>query len=238
MARLVNTINAQLRRALPGYCAFCLGPVRGDHPWCEGCLVEMPWNTSACWRCAEPLPSVAGGDRTLCGRCLKRPPAQVRSLAPWRYEGRMVRLVQRYKFGAEAWAGEVMIQLMVVALANAALRVDAVIGVPGHRERTRQQGFDHVAWLTRRLAGRLELPLIEARRRRETPSQRGLDRQHRRRNLRGAFALSQALPKRVMIIDDVMTTGATLDALARACLDAGAEEVVALAFARTPPGGI
>ncbi|MCA1768746.1 MAG: ComF family protein, partial [Halomonas sp.] len=80
----------------------------------------------------------------------------------------------------------------------------------------------------------LEVPLVRARRRRNTPTQRGLGREERRRNLSGAFVIDAALPPRVVLVDDVMTTGATLDALAVACRAAGAEQVEAWAIARTP----
>ena len=115
---------------------------------------------------------------------------------------------------------------------------EAVIGVPGQHERTRERGFDHTAWLTKRLAARLKMPVIEAERRRETPSQRGLDRLSRRRNVKRAFTVAQPLPPAVMIVDDVMTTGATLESLAIACREAGAQRVTAVAFARTPSARI
>jgi ComF family protein len=146
----------------------------------------------------------------------------------------MIRLIQRYKFSADARAGEVLIQLMLSSLNASTGQGGALIGVPGQRERTREQGFDHTAWLTQRLAAHLELPVIEAERARETPSQRGLDRISRRRNVRRAFLVAERLPATVTIVDDVMTTGATLESLASACHEAGAEHVTAMAFARTP----
>ncbi|QTF91487.1 phosphoribosyltransferase family protein, partial [Halomonas sp. BM-2019] len=110
----------------------------------------------------------------------------------------------------------------------------AVVPVPLHPRRARERGFDQAEWLARRLARRLEVPLRRARRVRHTPSQRGLDRAERRANLRDAFRVEAALPPRVVLLDDVMTTGATLDALAAACRRAGAAEVEAWAVARTP----
>lgn len=146
----------------------------------------------------------------------------------------MIRLIQRYKFSADARAGEVLIRLMLSSFGSSIEPAGALIGVPGQRERTRQQGFDHTAWLTQRLAAHLELPVIEAERSRETPSQRGLDRISRRRNVKRAFRVAGRLPASVTIVDDVMTTGATLESLAIACREAGAENVTAMAFARTP----
>lgn len=238
--RLVNGFNTQLKSALPGYCAFCSVAAEGGLPWCHDCFSDMPWNHGACELCAEPLPSAHAGTRRprQCGRCLKRRPAQTSSWVPLRYESRVTRLVQRYKFAADPRAGEVLVQLMLASLDRAPELGAAMIGVPGQHERTRERGFDHTAWLTRRLAARLALPVIVAERVREAPSQRGLDRRSRRRNVNRAFVVNRALPVAVTIVDDVMTTGATLDSLARACRDAGAERVTAVAFARTPSARI
>ncbi|WP_240613715.1 double zinc ribbon domain-containing protein [Salinicola acroporae] len=233
-------IGAQLKRALPGYCAFCSAAAEEGLPWCSDCFSDMPWNQGACELCAEPLPTTRAG--TLrprqCGRCLKRRPQQTSSWVPLRYESRVTRLVRRYKFAADPRAGEVLVQLMLASLDRAPELGSAMIGVPGQHERTRERGFDHTAWLTGRLAARLALPVIAAERVREAPSQRGLDRRSRRRNVMRAFVVNRPLPAAVTIVDDVMTTGATLDSLASACRDAGAERVTALAFARTPSSRI
>lgn len=237
--RCLVWIDGQLASALPGYCAFCHARVAEGVPWCPDCHADMPWNDCACQRCAEPLPlSVMTQVSPLCGRCLKRSPVQAAAYVPLRYEARMVRLIQRFKFSADARAGEVLIRLLESSLdRNPGLdstSFDAIVGVPGQRERTRERGFDHTAWLTGRLAERLDLPVIEATRVRETPTQRGLDRLARRRNVKGAFALTRQLPPAVLVVDDVMTTGATLVSLALACRHAGAARVTVLAFARTP----
>lgn len=145
--------------------------------------------------------------------------------------------MQRFKFQACPRAGTVLLALLTAAmLAEASTRPQALLAVPLHPGRARQRGFDQAGWLTRRLARRLAVPVIRARRRRDTPSQRGLGRRERRANLRAAFEVPARLPPRVALMDDVMTTGATLDALAGACRRAGAEQIEAWAIARTPFG--
>jgi len=231
--------NDRLKRALPGYCAFCHAAVRGGVPWCPDCHADMPWNRHACMRCAEPLPRLDVGDTpNLCGRCLRRESVLSETWAPLRYEERLVRLIQRFKFSADPRAGEILLQLMTASLSEAPTLGEAIVGVPGQRERTRERGFDHTAWLATRLADRLRLSLVPAVRLRETPSQRGLDRLGRRRNVKHAFAVTRPLPAAVVVVDDVMTTGATLESLATACRAVGAERVTALAFARTPSNRI
>lgn len=229
-------VDGSLRRALPGRCAFCLSPRGGELPWCDACFATLPWNLSACPRCAEPQ---AGWlEARPCGRCLRHPPGFDRARAPLRYEGELAGLVQRFKFHASPRAGAVLLELFEAALPQAARRwPEALMAVPLHARRARQRGFDQGEWLARRLARRLEIPLLRAERLRDTSTQRGLDRRERRTNLRGALRVSGELPRRVALVDDVMTTGATLDALATACRRAGAGEIEAWAMARTPLEG-
>jgi ComF family protein len=236
--RLLSTrvgaeVDRRLRRHLPGRCAFCLGEAEREHPWCAACFVELPWNLPACPCCAEPLPGRP--EERPCGRCLRSPPAFVRSRVPLRYEQEVAGLVRRFKFEASPRAGAVLLALFEAGLPETVLAwPQALVPVPLHPRRARARGFDQGEWLARRLARRLERPLVRARRCRDTPSQRGLDRMERRRNLNRAFVIEAALPPRVALLDDVMTTGATLEALASACRAAGAREVEAWAVARTP----
>ncbi len=234
---LWHGLDATLRQALPGRCSFCLAPGERDRPWCEACFESLPWNLPACPNCAEPQPpgSLAG---KRCGHCLTRPPLFIRSRVPLRYEDEVARLMQRFKFHASPRAGNVLLELFELGLSPEALAwPEALIPVPLHPRRARERGFDQADWLARRLALRHGLALTRAQRRQHTRSQRGLDRAERYRNLRGGFVVKGTLPSRVALLDDVMTTGATLDALAQACLAAGAREVEAWAVARTPLAG-
>ncbi len=231
---LWHGLDLGLRRALPGRCGFCLAPAERDRPWCAACFEALPWNLPACPSCAEPQPSGSLAAKR-CGHCLSRPPAFVRSRVPLRYQDEVAQLMQRFKFHASPRAGTVLLELFELGLEQRMLTwPEALIPVPLHPKRARERGFDQADWLARRLAARHGLRLYRAQRRHHTPSQRGLDRTERFGNLRGAFVIPAALPERVALLDDVMTTGATLDALAQACLAAGAREVEAWALARTP----
>lgn len=228
-----SKVDYALRRALPGSCTFCLASTAVGSAWCTACFEALPWNRHACERCAQPLPDAVPGT---CGRCLKQPPAFMRSRVGLRYEGEVAALMQRFKFSAAPRAGTVLVTLMQKTLTG--LERDrlpqALLALPRHASRARERGFDQAEWLTTRLARQLDLPCLAARRRRRTPTQRGLDRRARQRNLRDAFIVDMTLPPHVAVVDDIMTTGASLDALAQACLAAGAERVEAWAVARTP----
>ncbi|WP_235588947.1 ComF family protein [Halomonas chromatireducens] len=228
----LSGLDVGLRRVLPGRCAFCLAPGKAGQPWCQPCFEALPWNLPACPRCAEPQPSGSPAG-CLCGHCLAQPPKFDRAWVPLRYQDEVASLMQRFKFQASPRAGSVLVAMLETRLTDIP-RPDALLAVPLHPNRARQRGFNQAEWLARRLAPRLGVPLRLARRLEDTPSQRGLDRSERRRNLKGGFEVAGPLPDRVALLDDVMTTGATLDALAQACRRAGAEEVEAWAVARTP----
>ncbi|RTR05419.1 ComF family protein [Halomonas nitroreducens] len=218
---------------MPGRCLFCLGVSQDSRPWCEACLAALPWNRTACPRCGEPQPGQAVG--RVCGHCLRHPPAFDRTRVALRYEDEVAILLQRFKFHASPRAGAVLLALLEVGCRPMSGQApQALLAVPLHPHRAHQRGFDQGRWLAERLAARQAIPLLRAQRHRDTPSQRGLDRRRRRGNLRGAFSVTGPLPARVALLDDVMTTGATLDALARACRRAGAEQIEAWAVARTP----
>ncbi|GHC18746.1 hypothetical protein GCM10010082_07720 [Kushneria pakistanensis] len=155
---------------------------------------------------------------------------------PFLYEGEIAQLIQRFKFRAERRAGQVLLQLMLQALElrHGPLPVQAIVTADLHVRRARERGFDQTLWLGRRMARALDLPLYRATRLRLTPTQRGLSRAARQRNVRRIYHVRSPLPDAVLLLDDVMTTGATLEALSRACREQGARHVTVCALARTP----
>ncbi|MBD3896132.1 ComF family protein [Halomonas sp. ML-15] len=231
--RCFGKVDEVLREALPGRCHFCLAPVASDAPWCEACLVALPWNLPACPRCAEPLPPLTPAGMP-CGACLTQPPRYARARVALRYADEVALLIQGFKFSASPRAGAVLLALLEYQLRGVERLPEVLVAVPLHPRRARQRGFDQVAWLAERLARRLALPLVKARRLRHTPTQVGLSRRARQANLKGAFAVDQPLPGHIAILDDIITTGATCEALAQACVAQGASLIEVWAVARTP----
>ncbi|ARS53771.1 hypothetical protein B9G99_13615 [Kushneria konosiri] len=231
-------LDRALVRTMPGYCSFCLAGA-GDRPWCEKCLAGLPWHVSGCPVCSEPRPASVPS-HMVCGHCLKRRPNFDQSWVPFLYEDEIAQLIQRFKFHADRRAGQILLQLMVHAfeMHNGPGEVQAIVTADLHSKRARERGFDQTRWLGQQLARTLDIPLHRAFRRRQTPTQRGLSRSARQRNVRHVYHVTSSLPARVWLLDDVMTTGATLDALSRACREQGAEHVVAGAIARTSAGRV
>lgn len=237
------------RRAWAPWRARCLGcgePGAGGRDLCRACDVALPRIRAACASCGLPLrarargvaaPGTKPGDLR-CGACLRAPPPLARVVAPFLYAAPLDRWLPRFKFHHDLAAGRLLSQLMIDACA-AAPRPDAVVPVPLHRARIRERGYDQALELAKPLSRALGLPLqcdLLARRR-ATSAQSSLHAAERLRNMRHAFAIApsgRALPRHVALVDDVMTTGATLHSAARALLEAGIVRVDAWVAARTP----
>jgi len=187
------------------------------------------------------MPLQTGNAETgdICGECLQHPPPFALAAAPWIYSGAIVSLLTRFKFHSELACGRLLAALADEALAqwHGWHDVDLVAPVPLHEKRLAQRGYNQALELARALARSHGLKLAPEllRRIRDTPPQTDLSAEQRRKNLRGAFE-AHMLPEnaRVLLIDDVFTTGATLREAARTLRKAGASSVHVLAMARVP----
>lgn len=222
-------IGSFFRQLAPHTCVLC--GADAPHPVCAGCWVDLPWHTApACPVCAMPTPS---GE--VCGACLRHPPAFDRTTAAFDYRYPLDRLIPAYKYRGRLALSAAFVALLTEHLTHAP-RPDALIAMPLHPRRLGERSFDPVGEIARPLARALALPLLSSGciRTRDTPPQQGLPVSARRGNVRGAFACTaQVAGRHVAVLDDVMTSGATLDALARALKAAGAREVSAWVLART-----
>lgn len=174
----------------------------------------------------------------MCGACLHRPPPLDGVRAAFVYAEPLDRLLPRFKFHHDLAAGALLSALMVQALRRdpPADWPDALVPVPLHRARLRQRGYDQALELARPLARSCGLPLRAdlLQRVHATRAQSELDAAARRRNLRRVFEVRGGVPAHVVLVDDVMTTGATLEAAARALRRAGVARVDAWVCARVP----
>jgi ComF family protein len=209
-----------------GSCFLCRG--RSRELLCRACTVELPrLGTDACPRCALPTPGAA-----LCGRCLSESPRYDATVAALAYEFAADVLIHALKFRGELALGRFLAQLLSAKIRD---RVDYVVPVPLSNRRLRRRGYNQAAEIARHLGrGRLELGLCV--RSRDGTPQMELPWAQRQRNVRGAFACRRAIAgATVAVVDDVMTTGATLDEIARTLKAAGASRVINWVVARTLP---
>lgn len=237
------------RALLPPTCLVCREAGSAGHDLCADCLRALPWNRCACARCGLPMPLTSNVDAPepipACGRCLKKPPPLDHVHATFRYGFPVDRLIPRLKFRRDLAAGRELAEAMHAALSTAmAMAIDparpkALIPVPLHPLRLRQRGFNQALELARPLAEAFAIPLLPdaLHRIRDIAPQSGLGALARRRNPRGAFAIGEtSLPDHVALVDDVMTTGATLFECARVLKRAGVKRVDAWVAARVPRG--
>lgn len=218
----------QFRLSYP--CLVCGASVRGD-PVCPGCRNDLPRLPSdRCPQCALPT---HGG--TLCGNCLRRPPAFDHAEAVFAYAFPLDALVRRCKYRGALEISAFFAQALAERIRGRD-GADVIIPMPLHPDRLGERGFNQAAEIARRLAKQIRTPWLpdDCHRLRNTPPQAGLDLKARRRNLRGAFRCELDLSgRRVALVDDVMTSGSSLDELAKVVKKAGAESVTAWVVART-----
>jgi ComF family protein len=226
---ILNKCKYFAQSRLPQACFLCGSRVTGNL-LCVGCKADLPTLQKACPQCA--LPTTAG---EICGACLKHPPAFDLTLAAFTYAFPLDSLIQQCKY-AGATSLTAFFAEEMAHRAGAPSNLDYLLPMPLHPTRLAQRGFNQAAEIARRISPQVGIPwLAEACQRvRDTPSQAGLDLKTRQRNLRGAFACTMDLSgKRVALIDDVMTSGSSLNELASVVRKAGAVEIQAWVLART-----
>lgn len=218
---------------LPLRCLLCGDAGANGVDLCADCAAELPRNRRCCARCALPLAESAA----LCGECQRTPPPWDAAWSPFRYGWPLDRLESRFKFGRDLAAGRVLVSLWGDEPRPLALP-QLMLPVPLHRTRLRTRGYNQALELARPLARQLGIPLRRDLivRARPTDAQSELDAVARRRNVRNAFMLRDvgALPDHVAVLDDVMTTGATLAECTRVLRRAGVARVDVWSLARAP----
>jgi ComF family protein len=223
----LNKCKKSVLAALPQSCLLCSSP-SGTELLCRPCYAQLPWLTGPrCPQCA--LPTHEG---RVCGACLARPPRYDRVCAAFIYDYPLDKLIQSFKYNGNL----ALAPLFAEALANcASVKADLLVPMPLATERLRERGFNQALELAR-IVGRLSgVPVAPqaCRRVRDTAPQTSLPWTERVKNIRRAFVCDADLTgKRVAVIDDVMTTGATLNELARNLRQAGAVEVYGWVVAR------
>jgi ComF family protein len=179
----------------------------------------------------------------ICGVCLSHPPAYTRLYTPFLYRPPIDRLLWQFKFHGNLAAGNVLGQLLASHIEqNNNGMIDMLVPVPLHWQRQFRRGFNQAYLLARTLGQIMDIPVNNklVKRRSNTPSQQGLNRKQRQKNLSNSFVINttevQSLIKSrtIALIDDVVTTGSTVEAMAELLIDSGAAQVDVWSVARTP----
>lgn len=219
-------------------CVIC--QTKSDNPsdLCHDCLLLFKPLESACLLCA--LPFSLQPANTLCGNCIKSPPTFNRVMALWRYEGIVPHFVGQLKYHQKLIHAKIIGSLLQAALLKTVEHKplpELIIPVPLHPNRLKTRGFNQALEIAKPIARALSIPLMVkgCERIRDTPEQSQLPLSQRARNLKNAFLITRPIKeKHIAIVDDVVTTTHTVNALATALKAAGAHHIEIWCAARTP----
>jgi ComF family protein len=215
----------------PPTCLACAEVLPAASFFCEDCVENLERLPPAhCVLCAEP--GVFPGGR--CPRCALRPPPFVRAFAPFAHDGPIARAIHQFKYEDHPELAPGLARLLISETDGMFSRALVVCAIPLHEARFRERKYDHAQLFASAVAQLSRRALAQAlTRRRATRRQVGLSEAGRELNVAGAFRASREIEKkRVLLIDDVFTTGATARAAANALLEAGAQGVEVLTLAR------
>jgi ComF family protein len=231
----------------PPRCRACAGRIHGRDAeyFCANCRQQIqPVLHPLCNICGRPFPDAGGGDHT-CGVCLARPPHFLCARA-WACYPReemeqhpLRQVVQKFKYGRKVSLGKPLGRLLARGCQEflGEYEIDLIVPVPLHPKRLRWRGFNQ-SWLLARQVGRaygIPMDPFVLQRSRATPPQTQLTEEERRKNMRGAFALrtgASVAEKSVLLVDDVYTSGATVNECSRTLKRGGAKQVYVLTLAR------
>ena len=239
VSKLGSVAEGTLDILYPRVCAVCVRPAEGGHYICWDCLAEIPFiRDPYCSLCGDPFEGAVEHD-FVCSWCLKHKPAFDLARSAVRYRGPIGKLLQQYKYNNATHLSYDLCLLLAGCVRAHLLSdgIDAIAYVPLHPRKARARSYNQARLLAEHLSRRLKVPIERnaLRRVRWTSTQTRLSAEARRANVIGAF--HSPIPdwvegRRWLLIDDVMTTGATVDACARVLKEHGARRVVVATVAR------
>ena len=230
MSAILNNCTNFVRRLLPQDCVLC-GAASGQHLLCDACQSGLPHIPGPCPSCALP------SSGAICGECLRQPPAFDRTYAALAYGFPVDKLIQSLKYGGQLalarWLGDTLWRTV-----QNAPRPDAMLPMPLHPARLKSRGFNQALEIAKPIARASDIALAPelARRILDTAPQATQTLDTRHKNIKGAFACDADLSGRhIALVDDVMTSGATLNELALTLKRAGAAQISLWVVARALP---
>ncbi len=224
-------ISSIVRLLLPAQpCVLC-GSMSDDGLWCKACDESLPYlHGELCPVCALPSP-----DRQICGHCLSEPPLYTRTCAAFRYAFPLDKLILGMKYGDQLPLAHELAKRLALRVGSES-PPDFVIPMPLHPAKLSDRGYNQSMLIATAISRQLNLKLLSnaAKRTRNTPAQSALPWKEREKNVRDAFSCDFDLAgKHVALVDDVLTTGASMNALAKAIRKCGATEISVWVVART-----
>lgn len=234
---MFKSLLTKLKHLIPGCCLLCNQRSNTGFDLCTLCLQALPVLGDCCRHCGAPLCSEALNTRC-CGTCLCKPPSFDNTLVPFLYQDPIIPLVAKLKFHRNLSVGRLLGSLMAQHIKQRTMETmpSLLVPVPLHPKRLRQRGYNQAIIIAEHLSYQLDIPLTrtQCKRIRNTATQTQINAKHRSANVNNAFVCSmQNPPTHVAIVDDVMTTGATVNEVSKALKKAGVAKVSVWCCART-----
>jgi len=231
---LNNFAKTSFNWLFPKKCINCQQLNAQDHhPCCEKCYPLLPFQAHACQQCGQCL----AANHDFCGRCIESPPAYDACFCPFEYQPPISDQIQHFKYHQKPELAKSLAQLMAVEINNHQIeRPDILIPVPLHISRLRERGYNQSQLLSKSLGQLLDIPsdhqLIE--KNKKTPPQAQLSLKERTKNIKRCFKIKKTFPmKTVAIVDDVVTTGTTVNEIAKILKKNGVDYVQVWGIAHT-----
>jgi ComF family protein len=225
-------------------CLFCDETTYNTEAVCSPCYQDLPWNTYHCSQCALPLPTPQQPankptESIVCGGCISVPPPFIATVASFCYDIPVDRAIQKLKYNQKQYFASIFASFLAKTIHQHYQDTPLpsyLIPVPMHKDKLKERGFNQALLISQKLSKQLSIPTNETilKKVKPTPSQTGLNKKQRTRNLKGAFTITKSVVgQHIALIDDVMTTRATSDLLSQLLMDAGAKRVDVWCVART-----
>lgn len=236
---MAGTGFLELARELlfPSFCILCRNPAEMGLPVCPDCLSRMEFISAKCGLCGEPFTGEVS--ERLCRDCMTEKPHFDKARAWLKFQEPVIGIIHSFKYQRQFqfldWMAQGLSQLFQTEFAGQ--KFDMLIPVPLHWQRLMQRGYNQAFILARPMSRKLKIPLRPGAltRARNNPPQVGLTRPQRKENIKKVFAVKNpkmVSGKNILLVDDVITTGATVDEAAKVLRKAGADSVSVLALAR------
>lgn len=234
---MVYICTDYIQRALfPSTCLLCGSLNTKGIDICTPCLNDLPHNYNCCRICSLPISS--SHTDPICGKCLKQTPEFDHCHTPFAYGYPISGLISDLKFNDKLYAGRLLAELLINFIETNKIELpELIVPVPLHPARLRERGFNQALELAKPISRHFNIPVdtTSCKRIKATATQSTLDKKVRKKNMRGAFEIAQTMDcKHLVLIDDVVTTGTTVNELAKMLKRAGVPRVDVWALARTP----
>ena len=241
-----DTINGNIKKRLIPFVLECLFPskieciVCGDelnseraHDMCDDCFNSLPVIQKPCKKCGVSVLS----DANYCLACKEEKFSFSKAVASFDYDGVILQLVHKFKYGGAKYLAKPLASFMAETFKASGFDVDCIVPVPVTPKRGKERGYNQAALLAREVSDVAQIEYLDIlKRTKDTPTQAKLSRAERKQNLKGAFEVEDKeiiKGKKILVVDDVMTTGSTCEEIAKVLIKAKAKEVFVLTLAHT-----